>query len=95
MTKIEETTQRSFKTMLPGVIETLKKEFIQIVTVRVDEAVQAMKEDVLKELKQKLKFIEERTHLHPSGKQNFSNSIIVETTSKSLEFHVNQSLREY
>ena len=64
MNKIEETIQRSFKTMLPGVIETLKKEFIQLVTVRVDEAVQAMKDDVLKEVKQELKFMEERTRLH-------------------------------
>ena len=64
MNKSEETIQRSFKTMLPGVIETLKKEFFQLVTVRVDEAVQAMKEDVLKEVKQELKFMEIRTRLH-------------------------------
>ena len=43
MNKIEETIQRSFKTMLPEVIETPNKELIQLVTVRVDEAVQAMK----------------------------------------------------
>ena len=35
MNKTEETIQRSIKTMLPGVIETLKKEFIQLVIVRV------------------------------------------------------------
>ena len=64
MTKIEKTTQRSFKTMLPGVNETLKKAFIQLNTVPVDEAVQAMKKDVTKELKQKLKIMGERTLLH-------------------------------
>ena len=63
MNKIEETIQRSFKTMLPGVIETLKK-FIQLITARVDEAVPDMKEDVLKKVKQELKFMKERTRLH-------------------------------
>ena len=63
MKKNEKTIQRSFKTMLPEVIETLKKEFIQLVTVPVDEAVQAMKEDVLKEVKQELIFMEEKTRL--------------------------------
>ena len=42
MNKIEETNQPSSKTMLPGIIETLKKGFIQLVTYPVDEAVQAM-----------------------------------------------------
>ena len=65
--KIEETIQRSFRTMLPGVIETLKKEFIQLVTVRVDKAVQTMKDDLLKEMKQELKFMEERTRLHSTS----------------------------
>ena len=55
--------QRSFKTMLPGVIETFKP-VIQVVTVRVNEAVQAIKEDVLKEKKQELMFMDERTRLH-------------------------------
>ena len=64
MNKIKETIQRSFKTMLPGTIKTLKKEFIQLVTVRIDEAVRAMKEDVLKDVKQELKFMEERSRLH-------------------------------
>ena len=71
MNKIEETIQRSFKTMLPGVIETLKKEFVQSVTARVDEAVQAMKGDVLKEVKQELKFMEERTRLHSMSLTEF------------------------
>ena len=44
MNRIEETIQRSFQAMLLGIIATLKKEFFQLVTVQVDEAV---KEDVL------------------------------------------------
>ena len=71
MNKIEETIQRSFKTKLSGDIETLKKEFNQLVTVRVDEAVQAMKEDALKEVKQALKFMEERTRLHSMSQTDF------------------------
>ena len=63
MNKIEETIQRSCKTMLPGVIETLKKEFFQLVTVRVNDGVQAIKEDVIKKLKQEFKFMEVRTRL--------------------------------
>ena len=53
--------------MLPGIIQTLKL-FIQLVIVRVNKVVQAMKEDVLKEEKQELKFMEERTGLHSRSK---------------------------
>ena len=56
--------------MLPGVTETLKKVH-QLNTVLVNEAVQTMKEDVLKKVKQDLKFMEERTHLHSMSQTQF------------------------
>ena len=63
--------QRSFKTMLPRVIETLKKEFIQLFTVRVDKAVQALKEDVIQEKKLQFKFLEEGTRKHSMSRTLF------------------------